>query len=384
MWLPLASREPHQGPADDARHQHFLNYQHVKDKHAMRTKGITFDTGFISEGTTTREPFDLNTVRREMQIIHDELHCIAVRITGGHPERLEIAAQHAADAGLAVWFCPFTNNLTDEELLKLLADCAESAERLRQRGAEVVFLTGSELGIMNVGFLPGNTLVDRMAVLASPERLRALFPGLRARLNELLCRAVEVVRARFGGKVSYASLPFEGVDWTPFDIISTDSGYRSAETATRFRESIRALVAQGRAQGKPVAITEFGCGAFRGAADVAHRGANIEWGEGARPVRFKGEYTRDEEEQSRYIRELLDIFEAEGVDNVFVYTFARYDFPHRAAPHEDFDMASYGIVKVLEAGHGQQYPDMPWEPKSAFKVLGEYYGGQFLRAVESA
>jgi len=340
----------------------------------MRGKGITYDTGFLSGGTSTREPFDPEVVRREMRIIRDDLHCNAVRITGGYPERLEIAATHAADAGLDVWFCPFTNNLTNEELLKLIADCAERAERLRQQGAEIIFLTGSELGIMNIGFLPGDSLVDRMAVLASPERLRPLFPGIRTRLNELLGKAVEVVRARFGGKVSYASLPFEGVDWTPFDIISTDSGYRSAEMAARFRHNIRSFVAQGRAQRKPVAITEFGCGTFLGAANVGHRGASIEWGEGARPVRFKGEYTRDEEEQSRYIGELLDVFEAEGVDNVFVYTFARYDFPHRAAPHEDFDMASYGIVKVLEGCHGQRYPDMPWEPKVAFTALAEYYG----------
>ena len=277
----------------------------------MHNKGITYDTGFISAGTTSREPFDPGIVRREMHIIHDDLHCNAVRITGGYPERLEIADQYAADAGLAVWFCPFTNNLTDEELLELLADCAERAERLRQSGADVVFFTGSELSIMNIGLLPGNTLVDRMEVLATPERLRALLPGIRARLNELLGKAVEVVRTRFGGKLSYASLIFEGVDWAHFDILSTDSGYRSADMAARFRDNIRAFVAQGRALKKSVAITEFGCGAFRGAADVAHRGANMEW-LGARPARFKGEYKRDEEEQARYIDELLDIFKTEG------------------------------------------------------------------------
>jgi hypothetical protein len=37
------------------------------------------------------------------------------------------------------------------ELLSLFADCAERAERLRQRGAEVVFVTGAELSLMNNG-----------------------------------------------------------------------------------------------------------------------------------------------------------------------------------------------------------------------------------------
>lgn len=339
----------------------------------MRIRGINYDTGFISAGTTTREPFDSQVVKREMQIIHDDLHCNAVRVTGGYPERLEIAAMHAAAAGLEVWFCPFTNNLTSEQVLTLLADSAERAERLRQRGAEIVFLTGSELSLMTAGILPGDTLADRTALLAEPHRLRPLIPGVRDRMHQLLGQAVTLVRARFGGKLSYASVPLDRVDWGPFDIISTDAGYRSAAMASRFRDDIRAFVAQGRAQGKPVAITEFGCATFRGAADQAGRGDIVDWDGGARPVRFKGAYTRDEDEQARYLRELLDVFEAEGVDHVFVYTFARYDLTYRTASHEDFDIASPGLVKVLDRGRGQRYPDMPWEPKAAFTALAEYY-----------
>jgi hypothetical protein len=342
----------------------------------MRFKGINYDTGFMSAGITTREPFDPQVVKREMQIIHDDLHCYAVRVTGGYPERLEIAAAHAAEAGLEVWFCPFTNNLTSEEFLELIADCADRAERLRKRGAEIVFLTGSELSLMTAGTLPGDTLVDRAASLAEPHRLRPLIPGIRARINDLLSKAVEVVRPRFGGKLSYASVPLDGVDWGPFDIISTDAGYRTTQMAARFREDIRAFVVQGRAQGKPVAITEFGCAAFSGAADLAGRGISdiIEWDDCARPVRLKGNYKRNEDEQARYITELLNVFHSEGVDTVFVYTFARYDLADRRASGEDFDMASAGIVKVLDEGRrGQRYPDMPWEPKAAFSAVAEYY-----------
>jgi hypothetical protein len=49
------------------------------------------------------------------------------------------------------------------------------------------------------------------------------------------------------------------------------------------------------------------------AVNVAHHGANIECGEGARPARFKGEYMRDDREQSRHIGELLDVFGVKGV-----------------------------------------------------------------------
>jgi hypothetical protein len=338
----------------------------------MRGKGITYDTGFISVGGSTHEPFDPKVVKREMRIIRDDLHCNAVRITGGDPDRLEIAAIHAADVGLEVWFSPFTNDLTTDELLALLADCAERAERLRRQSAEVVLLTGSELSLFTVGFLPGDTLKERLALLTAPQRLREVLPQIPARINDFLGKAVGVVRERFGGKTSYASLPFESVDWTPFDFLSTDAGYRSVEVADHYRDGIRALVAQG----KPVAITEFGCTTHRGAAAKGGRGDTIvEWDDDGTPIRLNGDYTRDEDEQAMYICELLDIFNAEGIDTAFVNTFARYDLPHRSDPREDFDMASYGVVKVLENRLGQTYPDMAWEPKAAFSTLADYYRG---------
>jgi hypothetical protein len=347
----------------------------------MRGKGITYDTGFLSAGTSTHEPFDPEVVRREMRVIRDDLHCNVVRVTGGDPHRLKIAATHAADAGLEVWLCPFTNGLTQDELLDLLADCAEHAEQLRRNGTEVVMLTGSELSLFTLGFLPGKTLAERLALVADPLRVRPMIGEVRARINDFLRRAVDVVRARFGGKVSYASLPLEGVDWAPFDVIATDAAYRTAATAAHFRENIRAFVAQGRAQGKPVAIMEFGCTTHRGAADGGGdslvEGAIIVWGDDGRPARLNGEYVRDEDEQATYLREVLEVFEAEGVDNAFVNTFARYDLPHHSEPHQDLDLASFGVVKVLDGqsgAHGRRYPDMPWEPKTAFTTLADCYG----------
>jgi hypothetical protein len=173
----------------------------------------------------------------------------------------------------------------------------------------------------------------------------------------------------------------EGVDWTPFDIIATDAAYRTSVTAPHYREHIRAFVAQGRAQGKPVAATEFGCGTFRGAANVAgFSDSTIVWGDDGRAIDLNGEYVRDEEEQATYLRELLEVFDTEGVDAAFVYTFARYDLLHRDDPHVDLDMASAGVVKVLDgqggAGdrRGGRYPEMPWEPKAAFDALADWFG----------
>jgi hypothetical protein len=341
----------------------------------MRGRGISYDTGFVRNGVNAREPFDPAVAGRELRIIRDDLHCNAVRVMGGDPERLELAARHAAELGLEVWFSPYPLELTTDELLALFADCAERAERLRRRGAEVVFVTGAELSLMNHGFLPGDTLDERLAQLRQePGRRRELLSEVAARLNAFLARAAALVRERFGGRVTYAAVPLERVDWARFDIVSMDL-YRSIEVADRFADGVRGLVAQG----KPVAITEFGAATYRGAADQGARGLEIVEHDTATgvPLRLNGSYVRDEEGQARYLQELLEVFEAEGVDSAFVFTFALHSYPHRphGDPRRDLDLASYGIVKVLEDRHGEAYPDMPWEPKAAFRTLAEHYRG---------
>ncbi|HEX4203159.1 MAG TPA: hypothetical protein VHZ51_02960 [Ktedonobacteraceae bacterium] len=341
----------------------------VQHERSLRARGIGYDTGFRIGGTINR-PFDRALVRRELQIIHDDLHCNAVRLIGNDLERLEFAARHAADLGLEIWFSPYPMELDPEEVLKLLADAAERAEQIRRRGAAVVFVTGAELSLFNSGFLPGNSPEERVGPLLRREPgMRELVAEVPARINDFLARAVVTVRERFGGKVTYASIPFEGVDWTPFDIVSVDA-HRTKEVAHIYQQGIHALVAQG----KPVAITEFGCATHRGAGDRGGRGGSemIEY-EGSTPVRLNGNYIRDEQEQATHLRELLDIFTTEGVDAAFVCTFVCYGWPHRSDPREDLDMASWGVVKVLEGRSGDIYSDVPWEPKAAFTALADFY-----------
>ncbi|MEV4052508.1 hypothetical protein AB0J55_15105 [Amycolatopsis sp. NPDC049688] len=330
----------------------------------MRAKGIGYDTGLARGGQFNR-PFDPDLVRRELTIIRDELHCTAVRLIGTDLDRIESAAGAAAALGLEVWFSPFPWDRTPEEILDLLADGAARAERLRAAGAEVVFVTGAELSLFNHGFLPGDDIPARVShLIASPE----LRESLPLRVNEFLARAVEAVRARFGGRVTYAAVPLEQVDWAPFDIVSVDA-HRSKEVEHLYREGVRSLVAAG----KPVAITEFGVTPYRGAADLGARCGEILEYEGDTPVRLNGEYVRDEEEQARYLRELVAIFTEEGVDAAFACTFVCYGLVHRADPRADLDMASWGVVKVLEDGTGQTYPGVPWEPKAAFGALADCY-----------
>jgi hypothetical protein len=334
----------------------------------VRARGINYDTGAHPAGRSTRKHFDPAIVRREMQIIAGDLHCTAVRITGQDPERLTVAGEYAADAGLEVWFAPFPCEMTAEQLLPYFADCATRAEDLRHRhGTDVVLVTGGELSLFARGFLPGDDLFARTALLTAPgPELRRLLAAVPARLNAFLGEALATVRKVFGGKVTYAALPFEQVDWTPFDYVAGDA-YRAAHNARTFREEIRGLHRYGR----PVAITEFGCCAYRGAADRGGRGWMIIDRE-HRPPRLNGDYLRDEHEQVTYLRDLLRVFEQENVDSAFWFTFAGYEFPHHPDPRYDLDMASYGVVKITDRPTGA-YPDMHWETKAAFHALATAY-----------
>jgi hypothetical protein len=335
---------------------------------------MTYDTGFVVHGRISRE-FDPAVVRRELEIIRDDLHCNAVQITGGDPARLEQAASAAAELGLEVWFSPYPLELTPDQILALFRDCAERAERIRARGAEVVFVTGVELSLMSRGFLPGETPEDRVARLMGRPELRAGAIGeLATRLNAFLADAVTAVRERFHGKLTYSSIQFEQVDWTPFDF-ATYELIRSAEVADRFREAVRVL-AKGP---KPLALTGFGTAAYRGAGDRGGRVLEVveHDQETGAPLRLTGVYERDEAGQAAYLSELLEIFEEEGADSAFVYLFSLAGYPYRpdGDPREDLDRASLGIVKVLEGRRGQVYPDMEWEPKAAFAAVAERYRG---------
>jgi len=333
---------------------------------------MTYDTGFLSNGAISRARFDPEVVRRELAIIRDDLHCNAVQITGGDPRRLELAARCAAELGLEVWFSPYPLELTPDEILSLFIDCAERAERLRRTGADVVLVAGVELTIMNRGFVPGDTQTERLTELFSESGRRERLTEVSRRFNDFLIRAVAEIRTRFAGRITYASIPFERPDWTLFDIVAVEL-IRNADVADRYRDGVRSLVAGG----KPVAITGFGASVYAGAGDRGARAMEIiEYDEATQaPLRLDGEYTRDEQGQAADIGEVLEIFDAEGVDSAFVWLFELDSLPHRPGgdPRDDLDLASPAIVKTLEGRRGDTYPDMTWEPKAAFSAIAERY-----------
>lgn len=322
----------------------------------MQTRGINYDTGFSPAGSSSRERFDPDVVREEMRVIADELHCSAVRISGGDVGRLTVAATHAAAAGLEVWFAPFPCELAREEMLALFVECAERAEELRRGGAAVVLVTGCEISAFGEGFLPGEDTMKRLDRLSNggPEVWEQIGPVIVA-LNAFLAEVVAAVRPVFGGRISYASAPWEFVDWSPFDVVGVDA-YRAAYNAATYREELREHLKHG----KPVVATEFGTCAYVGAGERGGMAWAVREGDGV----VEG-LVRDEGEQVRYLKELLDAFEQEGLDGAFWFTFATYQAPHRSDPRRDLDLAAYGVVKMLD--------ETRWEPKAVFNAMAERF-----------
>ena len=320
--------------------------------------------------------FDPSVVRRELQVIRDDLHCTTVRICGRDIERLSTAAELALGIGLDVWLSPDLWNKSRKRTLRYLVDAARTAEALRQRWPDkVVLCVGSELTLFIRGIIPGRSLLRRVRKFRKHARYRSNAEPL----DVFLRQSTSGVRDVFNGPITYASLIWEKVDWGLFDIVGVDH-YRDSRIKDRYVEMMRPLFATG----KPVVVTEVGMRSYVGADTSGTLGFGVVdipslvlhklplVGRFVR-VRLKGHQTRDEALQAREIVETLEILDATGADGAFVCTFVDYLAPTSADPRYDLDMSSLAIVKLTEDGRGTTYPDMQWEPKEAFRALAKYY-----------
>jgi len=341
----------------------------------MRRKGVLYDVGRVLWGNW-RPVFDPAVVRRELQIIRDDLHCNAVKICGRDLDRLAVAAEAALALDLEVWFSPELWGRKPGATLAYIAAAAEVAERLRSaRPEHLVFSVATESTLFMRGIIAGRTFQRRLANASREIRAGHHAAPLRA----FLARATRDVRRVFGGPLTYAALPFEPVDWDLFDIVGIDH-YREAGTEARYRDKLQPLLARG----KPVVVTELGMRTYEGADRDGNLGTGITdpatsalhlvplVGRFVRP-RISGRHVRDEAFQARRIVEDLTILDAAGVDGAFVCTFAEPLSTHDPDPRYDLDMGALSLVKTYAHGHGSTYPDLTWEPKESFHAVADFY-----------
>ena len=209
------------------------------------------------------------------------------------------------------------------------------------------------------------------------QRIKSLRrAGLRShsyaeQLQTYLDQATQRVRKLFHGPLTYASLIFEHVDWSHFDIIGVDH-YRISKIEAHYAERIRPYLALG----KPVVIAEFGHSPYRG----DHPG-QLELGElnnGSlalhlvplagrffQPRLKNGTNIRDEEHQAHELIKTLETLDTERVAGAFIWTFADPWLIHTPDPEHDLDMTSTALVKT--------YPDQSWDPKPSFYAVADFY-----------
>ena len=341
----------------------------------MQRKGVCYDVGREMMGQNWRPDFDLKIVRREIEIIREDLHCNAIRLQGRDLGRLETVSKIALEQGLEVWFSPELWDQTQPETIEYVARASEVAQGLLETApGKVVLSVGSEVMLFTKGILPGNNVLER---LANPKlRELVLSASTQASLSAFVGRLAVTAGERFRGKLTYASVGFERVDWGPFDYVGVDL-YRGDPMFDGYPE----LLARYIAMGKPVVNTEFGCCTFRGAERMGGRGWEIvDWGRW--PPRLKGEYFYDQTSQARELSTLLEINDKAGIYGTFVFTFVEPGAGLPGGREEealrlidfDPDLPRYALVKSYpDRRRGTTYPDMPWEPKESFYAVAAYY-----------
>jgi hypothetical protein len=347
----------------------------------MRLKGVCYDVGTVYY-FNWRPRFNRQVVHRELEIIKNDLHCNSIRISGFSVKRLELAAKDALEQGLEVWLSPQLWDKDWKKTIQYMTDAAKMAEGLRKEWSDrIVFSVGSESTLFTKGILEGKNVSERMSNLYRTKWERVKAGEHNKPLNEFLNMASNSVRQVFHGKVTYASLIWEKVDWSLFDFVGLDH-YLAKKIEQQYVPMLNPFLELP----KPVVITEFGFRTYQGAASssegmagdiVDHKTEFLHHlpvvGRFVRP-RIRGNHVRDESSQARELVNQLTILDNARVDGAFVSTFVYPIFPYDPDPRYDLDMASYSLVKSFShSNHGVTYPDMNWEPKESFKAVADYY-----------
>ena len=200
----------------------------------MKHKGVHYDTGTVFRGqgyaiSTRRRALDMAVVRRELEIIRDDLHANAVRIVGSDVKRLTHVAEVALALGLEVWFSPaFFEYPQEETTARLVAAASAAAPLAAAHPGRLILVAGWEYTLFMPGIVAGKSITERLNTLKADWSL--LGDG---RLLEYLGTLVPKLHAVFDGPLTYASLPFEQVDWGLFDYVGVDHyQMRVSRTAT--------------------------------------------------------------------------------------------------------------------------------------------------------
>lgn len=349
----------------------------------LRQRGVVYDVGRAMGALSInwRPDYSPARMRRELEVIRDDLHANAVRLCGRDPQRLLTAVEYAASLGLDVWVCPELWNAPPKQTLRYITEAAAATEPLYQRWPEqLTFSVGNELTLFMRGIVPGRSHARRSR---SPKlREMALSGRLTPPLQAFLADVVKAVRGVYSGPISYCALQFEQVDWDLFDVIGINHYAQiPGLTPDRYLAKIRRL----QATGKPVAITELGFAACRdadnpeflstfNATPLSMLGSRLPGvGRFIRP-RVRTVHQRDERTQADLLVDQLTTLDRAGADGAFVMSFSFPLAPSSENPRYDIDATALSIVRTLPRGQrATTYPDLGLAPKQAFHAIARHY-----------
>jgi len=359
----------------------------------MQFKGINYDAGNRYGIVDSGRHIDIERLKGDLKFIKD-LNCNAIRMHGYHINKLILYSKEALKAGFTVWISPRLIDGNRQQTVEFVKKVAVEAELLRQEfEKKVYFIVGNELTLDSKAVFNAPKIGDRMK-----EYSENSGAGHTTIINFVNTLATES-RKIFRGPITYAALSTETVDWYQFDIVGVNlykSG-RNGETYETYNSKLLGYLAHR----KPVAITEFGICAYRGASiegDISGNIVKYSLGGPKLPTNDElrklieknvideneradyltiliGENGRanclnklkNENEQADYLEKLIQIYHNDGVFATFVFTFKDEQRKFSDIPTKNFDLGSYGIVKVVKNGK--------LVPKKAYYFVRRLYGG---------
>ena len=369
----------------------------------MKTKGIIYDTGMDFKIYNTKRRVTNNQIKKEFEIIKNELNCNAIGFHGSDVNDMINASKMALETGLKVWLFPRFVDKDSRQTVELLLECAEKAEILRKEYEDIVLGIGDELSVNCAAMFSGENYVQRVRRLSSYIRFKDIYINIMGKnlpkwflrdkskdnimkkhfsefsnknkikemsaigkeiekylkgkqkvLDKLVSDLVKASRKNFKGLITYSAGWWEDIDWNVFDIVGVGL-YMEAGNWFTYDRFFREL----KTYGKPVVATEFGSATFKHASM---------YGGGAWQVFNKHEVERSEREQANHIKRQFELLKRAKVEGCFLYNFVDGTRIHVKKPKsykEDDDTGGYGIMKVL--------PDGTVKPKKAFHALRKCY-----------
>ena len=343
------------------------------EKLPLSMYGVVYDVGLMFGGKNLSvSNFRKEQVVYDMSIIKHVLNCNTVRIEGENLDRLSIATEEAHKQGLKVLFNPWKMEADSATTVDYMIRASKVAEKLRLKGADLIFVTGCEYTLFNRGVFPGDTFDKRIAWLMKLGSMPNPMEEIQGKkLNLILQSMASQVRKNYHGKIVYSSGAWETVDWTNFDYVGVDY-YHNNESDEQYIEGLNRY----KSIGKPVIVMEMGCCAYRGAAERGGNGFSVFKGVdsngngiykgGKKPV-------RDESVQADYISKNIDLLQKAGASGIMVYVFSYPIYPY-SKTGVDYDMVAYSLVKSFPSTDARNKQIPSWEPKEAFYRVGEIFG----------